>query len=261
MALNISNNNIISCILQIADTNLILAQRNASWCGHGPVLEQDIAITNLTLDLLGQARNFYQYAADLLNVENGNNEATEDSLAYERGEREYKNLLLAEQENGDWAQTISRQFFYSIFLQIFYTDLQNSSDKRLAGIAVKSLKELNYHVPWCSDWVIRLGDGTEESKKRMQNAVDALWTYTGEMFLPAQYEIDVSASENWPPVSKLKDSWTMKIKEVLEEATLEIPSETSYMQTGGKTGTHTEKLGFILAEMQYLPRMYPKAEW
>ena len=150
-------------ILHLADNTLILAQRNSEWCGHGPVLEQDIAITNISLDLLGQARNFYQYAAQLIG-----NGSTEDSLCFLRSEREFKNCLLVEQPNGDWGQTILRQFFFSVYQHLLYSQLQNSDDESLTAIAAKALKEVTYHVRWSSEWVIRLGDGTIESHKRMK---------------------------------------------------------------------------------------------
>ena len=256
---------LINYTLHLADSNLILTQRNAAWCGHGPILEQDIAITNITLDLIGQSRNLYQYAAKLLN-ETSDKEATEDSLAYMRTEREFKNLLLAEQENGDWAQTIVRQFFYSVYQYFLYEKLQDSKDEQLAGIAVKSLKEVTYHVNWSSEWVIRLGDGTAESKERIINAVATLWPYTGEMFLPADYEAAVALEEIAPDVASLKNDWLKKVTSVFEEATISSPfgggwEGAVFMQTGGKNGVHTEKLGYILSDLQYLQRTYPNATW
>jgi ring-1,2-phenylacetyl-CoA epoxidase subunit PaaC len=247
--------NLINYILQLADSTLILTQRNGAWCGHGPILEQDIAITNITLDLIGQSRNFYQYAAKLIG-----SEATEDSLAYLRTEREFKNLLLVEQENGDWAQTIVRQFFFSVYQFFLYEKLQHSSDTQLSAIAAKSLKEVTYHVKWSGEWVIRLGDGTAESNERMQKAIAALWQYTGEMFVPSDYEKYLAEENIICDVALLKDAWMEKVKTVFEEATLSIP-ESTFMQTGGKNGVHSEKLGYILAEMQYLQRVYPGAEW
>ncbi len=234
-------------ILHLADSTLILAQRNSEWCAHGPILEQDIAITNISLDLLGQARNFYQHAAALIG-----NDATEDSLAYLRTEREFKNLLITELPNGDWAQTILRQFFFSVYQYELYSKLLKSTDAQLAAIAEKSLKEITYHIKWSSEWVIRLGDGTEESNSRMKKAIDFLWMYTGEFFIPASYE------ETDPSI--LKDAWFAKVKDVFEEAGLNVP-ENAFMQQGGKTGNHTEHLGYILAEMQSLQRTYPGAEW
>lgn len=236
-------------LLHLADTTLILSHRNSEWCGHGPVLEQDIALTNISLDLLGQARLFYQYAATLL----GNTD--EDKLAYLRTEREFTNLLLAEQPNGDWGQTILRQYLFSQYQQLLFEQLQHHSDTQLAAIANKSLKETNYHVRWSSEWVIRLGDGTEESNQRMRHATDTLWTFTGEMFIAAPYEsyAEIDASQ-------VQQQWTNKVKQVLEEAHLSMPEKT-FMQQGGKTGTHTEHLGYILATLQYMQRTYPNATW
>jgi len=237
-------------ILHLADNALILGQRNAEWCGHGPVLEQDIAITNISLDLIGQARSLYQYAAELKG-----NGATEDSLAFLRTEREFKNCLLAEQPNGDWAQTILRQFFVSTFQFYLYQSLLTHSDSTLAAIAEKSLKEVRYHLRWSSEWVIRLGDGTEESARRMNKAVSELWCYTGEFFVPADYE---TAAGSDP--AGLKDAFYSKVREVFTQASLAVP-ENVFMHTGGKNGMHTEHLGFILSDLQYMQRAYPGCEW
>jgi len=239
---------LINYILHLADTTLILSQRNSEWCGHGPILEQDIAVTNISLDLLGQSRNFYQYAASLIGEE-----ATEDSLAYLRKEREFKNLLLVEQPNGDWGQTILRQYLYSQFQYLLFEKLQQCNDEQLAAIAAKSIKETTYHVRWSSEWVIRLGDGTEESHNRMLKAIDELWRYTGEMFEPAGYETIVD-------VSLLKNDWLQKVTTVFLEATLPVP-EKVFMQSGGKEGKHTEHLGYILTQLQYMQRAYPGATW
>jgi len=238
----------IDYTLHLGDNSLILGQKNAEWCGHGPVLEQDIAITNISLDLIGQARNFYQYAATLIG-----DGTTEDSLAYLRKEREFKNLLLVEQPNGDWGQTILRQFFFSQYQYLLFQQLQNSSDKHIAAIAEKSLKEVTYHLRWSSEWVIRLGDGTDESHQRMQKAIDELWRYTGEMFEAASYETHVD-------LSTIKEQWINKVKKVFDEATLQMPVKI-FMQTGGKEGKHTEHLGYILTELQYMQRAYPGCEW
>jgi len=249
----------VAFLLHLADTNLILAQRNAEWCGHGPILEQDIAITNISLDLLGQARNFYQYAADLFNQSTDlpGTIATEDSLAYLRTEREFKNLLLVELPNGDWAQTMLRQFFFSVYQYGLYNQLINSSDLQLAAIAGKSIKEVAYHLKWSSEWVVRLGDGTDESHERMLKAIENLWPYTGEFFIPEDYETSLL---NKITMASLKGAWLLKVSDIFEAATLPVPGNT-YMQTGGKTGNHTEHLGFILAEMQYLQRTYPNSIW
>lgn len=255
--------------VHLGDNALILAQRNAEWTGHGPVLEQDIAITNISLDLLGQARNFYQHATSLYNNFNEEEkkvvdqyiprlwkkykrELQEDDLAFLRDEHQFLNLLITELPKGDWAQSILRQFFFSAFQFYFYQQLQHSKDEQLAAIAEKSIKETAYHLRWSSEWVIRLGDGTEESNQRINEALNNQWMFTGEMFAPAQYElIDVSS---------LKENWIKKIEAVFEEATLEIPKQT-WMQTGGKEGKHTEHLGYLLAEMQFLQRAYPNSIW
>ncbi len=236
--------------LYLADTALILSQRNSEWCGHGPILEQDIAITNISLDLLGQARNFYQYAA----VQLGGT-ATEDSLAYLRKEREFKNLLLAELPNGDWAQTVLRQFLFSQFQFLLYRELQTGSDATWSAIAEKALKEVAYHKRWSSEWVIRLGDGTDESHARMEKALQELWRYTGEMFMPAVYE-----KEAGPDPAALEAEWNEKVQLVFSEAGLHLPGNI-FMQTGGKDGRHTEQLGYILTELQYMQRAYPDAQW
>lgn len=251
------SDSLINYSLHLADNTLILGQRNSEWCGHGPVLEQDIAITNISLDLIGQARSFYQYAATQINqITNPPIPAVnEDSLAYLRTEREFKNCLLVEQPRGDWAQTILRQFFFSSYQYYLYQYLQTNTDSTLAAIAEKSLKEVTYHLRWSSEWVIRLGDGTDESNKRINHAMDELWRYTGELFIPAPYETELGID-----VASLKYDWSKKIKEVLDEAGLLIP-EKVFMQTGGKTGVHTEHLGFILTELQYMQRAYPNAEW
>jgi ring-1,2-phenylacetyl-CoA epoxidase subunit PaaC len=214
------------------------------------VLEQDIAITNISLDLIGQTRNFYQYAASLIG-----NDCTEDKLAYGRDVREYKNCLLAEQPNGDWAQTILRQFFFSAYQYYLYLQLQENKDEQLAAIAVKSLKEVTYHLRWSSEWVIRLGDGTEESHKRISKAIENLWPYTGDLFVTVNYEKEMEID-----FKRIQEEWTEKVKEIFSEATLTVPKE-EWMHTGGKSGNHTEHLGFILAELQFMQRAYPGSEW
>ena len=246
---------LIDYTLHLADNSLILGQRNAEWCGHGPVLEQDIAITNISLDLIGQARNFYQYAATLIG-----NDATEDSLAYLRKEEEFKNCLLVEQPKGDWAQTILRQFFFSQYQYLLFQQLQNGKDEQLAAIAEKSLKEVTYHLRWSSEWVIRLGDGTDESHQRMIKTIDELWKYADELFSATSYELQVASDGTGIDVSKLKEQWMTKVKEIFSEATLPIPGKT-FVQGGGKEGRHTEHLGYILTELQYMQRTYPGCDW
>lgn len=249
------NTSLINYTLHLADTALVMGHRNSEWCGHGPVLEQDIAISNIALDFIGQARNFYQYAASL-----SGNGATEDTLAYLRDVQDFKNLLITEIPNGDWAQTTLRQFLVSSYQYYFYQQLQYSTDEQLAAIAAKSLKEVTYHVRWSSEWVIRLGDGTEESHQRLLKAVDEIWNFTGEMFVPAAYEQELNTNKTGVDVLAIQPLWLHKVQEVFAEATISIPAK-SFIQQGGKTGIHTEYLGYILAEMQFLQRAYPGAEW
>ena len=263
--------------LHLADNALILAQRNAEWTGHGPVLEQDIAITNISLDLLGQARNFYQYAASLYNGfsdeekkvvgkyiprlwKDYNRELQEDDLAFLREEQQYLNLLITELPRGDWAQSVLRQFIFSAFQFHLYEQLQNIPDQQLAAIAEKSIKEVTYHLRWSSEWVIRLGDGTEESHKRIVNALEYLWPYTGELFLPSDVELELAEAGTGVDPSKLKTDWSERVSAVLTEATLQVPEE-GWHQSGGKKGIHTEHLGYILAELQFMQRAYPGNEW
>lgn len=240
-------------LLHLADTNLILSHRNSEWCGHGPVLEQDIALTNIALDLLGQARLFYQHAAQALQQEANVDTHTEDSLAYWRNEREFRNHLISEQPNGHWGQTILRQFFFSAYQHPLYTWLSTSEDRELAAIAAKSLKETTYHLRWSKEWVIRLGDGTDESRAKMMDAVTQLWTYTGEL-------LDSFLPEHEPMMQAVATEWRKTVEDVFTQATLPVP-ENSYMQRGGFTGIHSEHLGYLLAEMQYLQRSNPGATW
>jgi len=258
-------NEIINYTLHLADNSLILGHRNSEWTGHGPILEQDIAISNIALDLIGQARNFYQYAATLINqstIQKFSKPATEDTLAYLRNENEFKNCLLVEQPNSDWAKTILRQFFFSVYQFYLYQQLQNSNDETIAAIAEKSLKEVTYHLRWSSEWVIRLGDGTEESHSRMLNAIDDLWIYTDEFFQAASYEL-LAASEGFGvDVLLLKTDWLKKVTEIFDEATLTISVESKQqIKWLGKEGKHSEHLRHILGEMQFLQRTYPNSVW
>lgn len=258
-ATNIDKTYLVDYTLHLADSSLIMGHRLSEWTGHGPMLEQDIAISNIALDLIGQARNFYQYAAEIINAENTEKKITEDDLAYLRDTFEFKNFLITELPNGDWAQTIGKIFFFSTWQFFFYQKLIYSSDKQLSAIAEKSLKEVTYHVKWSGDWVIRLGDGTNESRKRLGNAIEYLWPYTGEMFVPAEFELS-DEDQVIINFSNIKNDWLDKVKDVLAEATLALPTDT-WMQSGGKKGTHTEHLGYILSEMQYMQRAYPGLEW
>jgi ring-1,2-phenylacetyl-CoA epoxidase subunit PaaC len=218
-------------------------------------LETDIALTNISLDLFGQVRSYYQYAAKLI----GNN-ATEDSIAFLRKERDYVNVLLVEQPNTDFAYVMARQFLFDVYHLLMLQELQKSTDLTLSAIATKSIKEVSYHQRFSSDWIKRLGDGTDESHQRMQNAINDLWTYTDELF--HQTEADKAMVEQGigVDVAKLKSAYYEHVKEVLEEATIEIP-DNPYFQKGGKQGIHTEHLGYLLNDMQFMQRNYPNMEW
>ncbi len=249
------NQNLFNYTLQQADNCLILGQRLGEWCGHGPVLEQDIAMTNIALDLIGQARMLYQYAAEIQDEKR-----SEDDLAYLRDAWDFKNVLLVEQPNGDFAKTILRQFLFDSFNCPFYEKLKESSDERLAAIAAKSHKETLYHLKWSGDWVLRLGDGTEESHNRIQNALNELWPYSEEITTPSEADIDANKNGFGVNLNDIKSERETKIREVLNEATLTIP-DSAYNHTGGKEGKHTEYLGYILADLQFLQRAYPGNEW
>lgn len=248
--------------IYLADSSLIMGHRLSEWTGHGPILEQDIAISNIALDLIGQSRNFYQYAASIANSNLVNEKSiTEDDLAYLRDSGEFKNLLLTELPNGDWGRTILKIFFFSNWQFYVYQQLIDSSDKQLSAIAEKSLKEVTYHLKWSSEWVIRLGDGTDESHQRIQKALEDLWPYTGEMFEAADYETEALNKRVGIPVNTIKNNWINTVKNTFSEATIDSPNEKAWMQKGGKTGIHTEHLGYIIAEMQFLQRAYPGCEW
>lgn len=249
------NENLYNYILGIADNNLILGQRLGELCGHGPSLETDIACTNISLDLLGQVRSYYQYASKLKGEE-----ATEDSIAFLRKEREYINVLLVEQPNINFAYTIVRQFLFDSYHNLFLEELQQSHDITLAAIAKKSIKEANYHKRFSSDWVIRLGDGTQESNAKIQEAVDNLWTYTDELFHQTEADKAMVQAGVGVDVTLLKDRYYEIVKTILAESTISVP-ETKWFQKGGKNGIHTEHMGYLLADMQYMQRTYPNMEW
>lgn len=248
-------NPLVNYTLRIADDSLILGHRVSEWCGHGPILEEDIALTNIALDLIGQATSLLEYAAA---TENTGRSA--DDLAFLRYEKDYKNALLTEQPNGDFAQTIVRQFFFDTFRLFFFEALQRSTDTQLAAIAEKSLKETRYHCKHSSEWVIRLGDGTEESNQRAQKAVDTLWRYADELFFMDEVDQELIAKGIAIDLHGFKAAWTSRIQEVLNEATLQLPTN-NWTQQGGRLGNHSEHLGYLLAEMQYMQRAYPGMEW
>lgn len=249
------NNNLFTYCLRLGDNALILGHRLSELCSRGPFIEEDLALTNLSLDMIGRAQALLKYAAD---VENKNR--TEDDLAYRRAEINYYNHLITEQPNGDFAHTIARQLFISAFEFYQYSELVNSRNQTLAGIAGKTIKEISYHLLHASDWTIRLGDGTKESKSRMQNAINNLWMYTGELFEMDEVDMALLQEGIAADLVTVKVQWHNHIKQVLNEAGLEVP-EDAYMQSGSRNGVHSEHLGHILAEMQYLQRAYPDATW
>lgn len=242
-------------ILGIADNSLILGQILGELCGHGPSLETDIACTNISLDLFGQVRSYYQYAAKI-----AGDGRTEDDIAMLRKEREYLNVLLVEQPNTDFGYTIARQFLFDVYHFLMLTELEKSQDLTLSAIAKKSIKEVSYHKRFSTDWIKRLGDGTEESHKRIQKAINELWTYTDELFHQTEADIAMVSEGIGADVTKLKEVFYEEVKSVLETATLEIP-ESKYFQKGGKQGIHTEHMGYLLSDLQYMQRTYPNMEW
>jgi ring-1,2-phenylacetyl-CoA epoxidase subunit PaaC len=241
--------------LRLADDALLLGHRLSEWCGRAPTLEEDLALANIGLDLIGQARQLYAYAGE---VEGTGRD--EDRLAYLRQDREYRNLLLVELPNGDFACTIVRQLLYAAFMVPFWERLQASRDETLAAIAAKSLKEVLYHLRHAAEWVIRLGDGTEESRRRTEAALDELWPWTGELFEQDAAERALVEAGIAVDRAALKPAWDATVDEVLAEATLARPQD-GWMQTGGRRGLHTEHLGYLLAELQHLQRSHPGASW
>jgi ring-1,2-phenylacetyl-CoA epoxidase subunit PaaC len=246
---------LVEYVLRIGDSALILAQRLGEYVAHAPSMEEDVAIANVSLDLLGQARALLSYAAELEGLGRG-----EDDLAYLRQTDEFRNVLLVEQPNGDFAQIQLRQFLYDAYAIELWRQLASSSDATLAAVAGKAVKETAYHVRRSTDWVIRLGDGTEESARRLSHARDNLWMYTGELFLTDEVDQAMAAAEVAALASTLEPAWRKRIEAVLAEANLPVPAQ-SWPQRGGKAGRHTEHLDYILAEMQVLPRTYPGARW
>ncbi len=242
-------------LLRLADDQLILGQRLGEWCGHAPTLEEDLALANIGLDLLGQARSLFTYAGEVEGKGRG-----EDDLAFLRSERDYYNALLVEQPNGDFAVTIVRQFFHAAFMTPFWFAMTKSSDETLAAIAAKSLKEVEYHLRHCSEWVIRLGDGTEESHERTQDALDELWGYASELFEMDEVAEEMLAAGTGVDAAALKADWDATVDAVLTRATLKRP-EDSWTQTGGRQGLHSEHMGHILSELQYMQRSYPGLNW
>ena len=242
-------------VLRIADSALILGQRLSEWCGHGPVIEEDIALTNTALDLIGQARLLLTHAGAL-----EGRGRDEDALAFLRAEPEYRNLTICELPNEDFGRTILRNFLFAAFQMPLWQALASSSDAQLAAIAGKSSKETRYHLQHASDWTVRLGDGTDESHARMQRALDYLWPYTAEFFSPLAADAQLEAAGVGPAWSSLAGAWEASVVPVLEVATLKVPQRTPFLSRG-KEGRHSEHMGHLLAEMQYLQRAHPGATW
>ena len=247
---------LVELTLRLGDTSLVLAHRLSEWSSQAPTLEEDVALANVALDLLGQARGLLGYAGE---VEDARRD--EDALAYLRDAHDYRNLLLVEQPNADFAHTVLRQFFYDAQAFDRWTRLQASTDATIAGVAAKAVKESAYHLEHSSSWVIRLGDGTAESHQRMRAALDALWMFTGEMFEVDEVDRVMAERGVAPLPADLAEPWRERVAAVLTEATLPVPPADAWMQTGGRTGRHTEHLGYLLAEMQFLQRAYPGVTW
>ncbi|MYM25557.1 phenylacetate-CoA oxygenase subunit PaaC [Duganella sp. FT135W] len=246
----------VNYLLRLGDNALILSQQLSQWCGKGPALEEDMALTNVALDLLGQTRMWYEYAAELEGAGR-----SEDTLAYMRDAHDFKNCLLLEQPNGNYADTLVRQFFFDAWHYFLIEALTRSSDARIAAIAEKSLKEVTYHLRRSGDLMVRLGDGTEVSHAKTQSAVNELWMYSGEVFAYDAVDQAMVAAGVAPAADELRAHWLAHVGEILAEATLAMPPADAWMQSGGKQGRHSEHLGYILAEMQFLQRAYPGAEW
>jgi ring-1,2-phenylacetyl-CoA epoxidase subunit PaaC len=242
-------------VLRLADTALVLGQRLGEWVGHAPALEEDLALANIALDLIGQARLLLTYAGEL-----EGRGRDEDALAFLRDAPQFRNVSLAEQPNGDFGHTIVRQFLLDAWQLEMHEALTGSADTRLAQIAAKAVKETKYHLRFSAGWVVRLGDGTPESHARVQTALEALWRFTGELLTPDALDEEMAAAGIGPSLAALRGRWDARVGAVLEEGTLKRPAEARY-PWHGKRGVHTEHLGHMLAEMQHLPRTYPGAAW
>tara|TARA_B100000767_G_scaffold66114_1_gene62512 strand:+ start:1939 stop:2688 length:750 start_codon:yes stop_codon:yes gene_type:complete len=240
--------------LRIADSSLILGQRMSEWCSKGPTLEEDIALSNIALDLFGQSNGFYSYASQIEGIKSA------DDLAFLRNEREFFNHQIVELENGNFGDTIVRNFLYDSYNFLFYSALKNSNDETLAALATKSLKEVKYHLRHSKNWLIRLGDGTEESNTKVQKALDNIWQYTSDLFEMDAIDLEMCKQKIGVNNTDLKTEWNKIINLTLQEAKLNRPND-GYIASGGKNGIHTEYLGFLLAEMQFMQRSYPNAKW
>jgi ring-1,2-phenylacetyl-CoA epoxidase subunit PaaC len=243
-------------LLRLGDTTLVLAQRLCEWVGKGPALEEDMALANTALDLLGQARLWLAYAGEVEGLGRDENQ-----LAFLRDAHQFRNPLLVEQPNGSYADTIARQFLFDSWHLLLLQTLTRSADERIAAIAEKAIKEVTYHLRRSRDLVVRLGDGNEESHQRMQDAFDALWMYVGELFEADEVDAVLDAQAIASDVSALREPWLAQLRETFDHATLTLPDPGAWMQKGGKQGRHTEHMGYLLAEMQFLQRAYPGAQW
>jgi ring-1,2-phenylacetyl-CoA epoxidase subunit PaaC len=248
-------NALFEYLLRLGDNALILGHRLSEWCGHSPALEEDLALSNVALDLIGQTQLWLNLAGE---VEGKGRDA--DKLAYLRDGRDFRNVLLVEQPNGDFAVTMARQFYFDAWHYLLLRELTGSKDSRIAEIAAKGLKEVTYHLERSRDWVLRLGDGTEESHRRMQSAIDDLWMYTGELFESDEIDQAMAREGLGPDLATLHEPWLGLVRATAEEATLSLP-QPGWAQKGGKRGIHSEHLGYILADLQFLQRAYPNATW
>ncbi len=246
---------LFDAVLQIADDHLVLGHRLSQWCGHAPMLEEDLSMPNMALDLIGQARTLYAYAGEL-----EGKGRSEDDLAYLRTDREYKNCLLVERPNVDFAHTMLRQLYFAAFMQPFWLQALDSRDTTVAAVADKALKEIAYHFRHAGEWVVRLGDGTEQSARRMADAVASLHIYTGELFTATDSVRVCIDAKLMPDPASVRSQWDASIASVFAQARLEVP-QVSYPQRGGRDGLHTEDFGFLLSELQYLQRSYPGVSW
>ena len=242
-------------LLRLGDNCLILGHRLSEWCGHAPALEEDLALSNVALDLIGQTQLWLGLAGE---VEGRGRDA--DKLAYLRDAREFRNVLLVEQPNGDFAQTMARQFYFDAWHYLLLRELAASTDARVAEIAAKAVKEVAYHLERSREWVIRLGDGTEESRRRMQDGIDDLWMYAGELFEVDEVDREIAGRGVGPDPEALRGPWLDLVRATAEKATLAVP-QPGWSQRGGKRGIHSEHLGYVLAELQFLQRAYPNATW
>lgn len=250
-----STSDLLTGLLRLADDHLVLGHRLSEWCGHAPMLEEDLAMPNMALDMIGQARSLYQYAGEV-----EGNGRTEDDLAYLRREREYLNCLLVERPNGDFAQTMLKQLWFATFMEPYWKATLGSTDETLAAIAGKAVKEVAYHIRHAGEWVIRLGDGTSESAARMVTAVDALAPYAGELFVADDVSARLAKDGVLPDPASLRSEWERIVGGIFAEAGLTIP-DIELRQQGGRDGRHGEAMGYLLADLQHMQRTYPGAQW